>query len=341
MKKDLSQLLDKFSSDFIWVEDECFYPSGHNGPHLALETNLRNTAHMAVALIKYSDYFNDKRYDEIIYGIRRYFLGSASKYMNQEAFLIRQKGKMDAVNGVIGPAWIAEGLYYLSTYLNCEQLYKLGFNLMKCHEYQERLGVWRRYDPFNQNYRPDLTYDHQLALAYAKSLFGFDKEVVSFLSMSNEGILKTRDNGQLIHICFIKNFKGLVLRFLYFLRYKRDKVAIDNIENCYHHYNIFLFALLYKKFPKHDFFTSLPFSKAMKYYSEFDWGIIRNEKLGYYYNSPLYEKPLIDNVFSEILNVQESKAPKSNGFKAIEEMIKESADPVTQRARIYELILGL
>lgn len=343
-----SKLLERASQQLVWDDKgNCFFPGGTNGPHLALESPVRNSAHILTALISHIEQsdINSSTYEKMAMGIMNWFKWEGNPFRIERTFWVRQKSGVDVVNGVIGPAWVAEGIFRAGSYFKDEQAINLAKDIINAHQFDSNVGLWKRYDPLSKIYRFDLTYDHQVIFASIAVKMGFVNDVDMFLNKSSGKLLGINQYGRYSHLANVNSARGIAAKLVYLLKHKRHFETIENIENCYHHYNLFGFATIHKYLPEHSFFRTDKFARSLSFLNEFDINKIRHEKLGFLYNNPIYEFPLIVKQFGSIVNLDKGTSFLGNSYKDVLgeclDLVDRSCDKLTQLTRVYELFLGL
>ena len=138
--------------------------SGINGPYDDSETEVRNLAHlMVIASIEYLKYGKNE------------YLPLISKMANEVmamrepsgVYNMRLKEGKDQCNGVIGHAWLIEGLIYAYKVTKDRRYLEECDRIASMHEFQPRLGLWGCPLKGNGDEAIDVTLNHQLWYAYA------------------------------------------------------------------------------------------------------------------------------------------------------------------------------
>ena len=333
---------------FIWTDDDnCFFPGGTKGPHMALESPERNSAHFLTLV---SNVINAGSANPDIcrlgMGLVTWLQADDNPYRCGDTFIMRQKKGVDSVNGVIGPAWVVEALVMASQAFNCVNALGLAKRVAAGHRFNWKSGVWCRNDVKNKIYRPDLTLDHQVMFAHAAGLCGMLSEVDRFLSACETGLLRVRASGRIHHLAFVGGLRCLAARG----RYKYQEVAnspwVEEVEHAYHIYTLFGLSLLRQFSPSHSFFESERFVRAMRYFTAMDMESLRWNPLGFGYNNPFFSLPAI-NKYLPTFNPEIAFADDIPALRLedVEDVISTSValsvDPLTQKSRVYELSYGI
>ena len=249
--------------------------TGINGPYDDPETEVRNLAHLIViSTIELEKYNRSELIPHIINMSNRLLT------MKNEngTYCIRQKNGKDQSNGVIGHAWLVEGLIY--AYKATEQIHFLreAERICRFHEFDKKNKLWLI--PSKGTIRNiDYTFNHQLW--YAASLaellqYVRNEELKNQLDIYLSNLKKTLDvknNGRISHIIYkrpsmLKSIKLSILRYKHSFDELLGRPNLRYREAGYHIFNLMAFARLYKLYPNIDLFRSSKFLKTLKYVSE-------------------------------------------------------------------------
>lgn len=333
--------LNRLDDFIIRLNEKQYYiTGGNNGPHKALESPVRNTAHVLVALRCIQDagiIINE----ETALALERWLL--SCHHFKNGAYLARQSAS-DHVNGVIGPAWVIQGLSSSHSSINYKSLHERAQLIASKLTFNNRSKLWERFDPFTKKYTIDYTLDHQIWLAACLQSSNFINNVDLFMDgLFNNRKKYIRDNGRFHHIANDNSFKNLILKH----RYELSGERVTTVENGYHMYNLFALALLFRSYPNHGFFRTQEFQNSI-YYVENNYELILNSTYGASYNNPGLALPLIFKSFYRFFSISESDV-----INLIEKSLNSSDgrdptltswgkfDPVTAFSRYYELFLSL
>jgi len=352
--------LDNLKNDFlshseyllniiVEIDGMCFFPGGNNGPYMHIETPVRNTSHILVIFSKSYKLTGDVKYKVALNKVIMYLLDT-NYYINRQ--YIHRRGGTDTCNGVIGDAWVIEGISSCLPYLT-DDLKELATK--RLHEIVDRInfdskGFFAyRYDSERGLIGGDFTYNHQLWLMASLAQAGLKTDVVShFLDVSLSGSFLTRKDGLINHLFYGNSLKN----WLNIIRYKvsevRSRNKVNYKERGYHLFNIFAFCVLYKNV-KHDFFNSEIFLNSLsKINSEFLEKLYdENNIYSIQYNSPAFELPFIYMIFSshfdsigfDCSEVESIYRRNKNIFwsKDNAAFTLNKVDKLTYAARVYEI----
>ena len=330
-----------------WLVDlgdgSAFMPAGHNGPHFALESPVRNTSHWLVAFLIAQRITGDKRFADAIAKIRSWLV-TENPYYRKDSYVLRQRGNQDWCNGVIGHAWVLEAFARLGRYENDELAISLAENIIENHRFDKLANAWRRHDPENERYGVDYTYDHQAWLAAAIGDLGQSHDVGMFLAHSNKKGFGVRESGRIKHILTANTPRGLAVRLRFLMREYLNAKWVTEIENAYQIYTLFPLARLYGNNSQHPLFQSEKFERALNYCTKPFLDSLNNTPYGFGYNAPGLELPMVYLAFHNRLPLSEDDV-----IDILEEQLNftlspvmnllavRTPDPMTLSARIYEL----
>jgi hypothetical protein len=346
----LVRALSSAGSLSIRVSSETeFFPGGTNGPHGAIETPVRNTCHWIVALLRGFRHSGERAYFEQAMRLRGWLLGPDNPFGRYPTFRMRCADGVDAVNGVIGAAWLLEALHELAVSTEDEEARRRGADLLAAHAFSSR-GAWRRHDPITNRYSVDYTYDHQAWLAAAAADWcGTPAEHArDFLDALVGGALEIRGDGRIAHLYRCRAPKAVALRALYELKEWRCPGFHAELENGYHVYSLFPLARLERHFPTHPLFSSEVLRRALSYCTVERIVSLRSNRFGYAYNAPGLELPVVFQAFEKDLPLQAEDVAAVMEDQSLFTMdpktglhTRNTTDPLTLSARVYELALSL
>jgi hypothetical protein len=355
-------ILNEADKTIKQIKDETFV-GGHNGPYDDEETPIRVAAHWIIIFSYLYTKYSDNKYRQSIerLGI---LIKESQKSSTNNAFEVRNKEGKDKINGLIGQAWIIEGLIEVAKVLDDDTYYELACNAFFQQVFDDKRGIWNRVEINGEMLGYDKTYNHQLWFAAAGSLIvnyrknqEIEEKIKRFLDKSNELMLVKKD-GLICHYMYTCN--SLFKHLHYNIELLKDFFHIKSIrykEEGYHYFNMYAFTLLYKEYPHHSFFYSKTFLTALQYTLNFDklkilenvHGITPNSKCNIYsygYNSPAFELPYIlkhfapDN-YNESLEVLWQKQIELTYDKKNRSFSLNTNDKITLTARLYELVRAL
>jgi hypothetical protein len=323
-------------------------PPGNNGPHYALETPVRNTVHWLIAFMIADQLgiLSDKN-KKIISYLRNWLLNNNPHY-KIGWYVMRQKGFMDWSNGVIGPSWVLEALIRLFKYYNDNEAYQRLNEIYSKHTFCYKGSAWKRYDTINKRYGVDSTLDHQAWFAASAIECGKINDTQKFLDRCYVNGMRIRIDGRISHLFYTKTLKNYINRIQFKIAENRHNNSIIDIETAYQIYTLFPFARIYKYLPDHKIFKNENFKKALNFCSYENIKKTKNNKYGFSYNAPGFELPLVYACFNadmpitmdEVIKIfYEQKEYTKNNYNNL--YTKNTTDPYTLSARIYELALFL
>lgn len=345
---------------------------GHNGPYYDDETEIRNIAHWTMSFSAYFRKTNETVYLELVGLLADYIMHT--KYAGQNyVYCCRLSGQKDAMNGVIGQAWVIEALVSAAAVLKEDCYYERAVKIFKAQKFQEKIGLWNRVDLNNKCLSIDNTLNHQLWFAAAGSKIirykmdeEIDRNIKVFLSKLNRNFMVWQ-NGLIHHFTYSDKYGigryGILLleNLVEALKRLLGRPSLAYKEKGYHIFCLYAFAILYQTYGEHPFFRSKKLEKALDYSrsAEFiealdhaavlDEGTRVNTKLtvsfnifAYGYNSPAFELPFILKSFG----IQDEVLCDKLMQKQIEytynteqgKFNNNTDDPDILNARIYEYI---
>lgn len=332
-------------------------PNGCNGPYKNCDTPIRNTAHWAVSYALLYKIFNEKKYKEIVECFSHYLCDSKNYGINGAA--ICRKNAMDDTNGVIGQAWVIEGLLACYDVTRDERLLNKAVSVFESQELIESTGLWKIHCSNGCNVGYDYVYNHNLWFAAAGSQIlerkendSIRKKLEIFLNHSSD-TYGVQPSGCLYHLINsnvspVGNFKYIVKKILTDWNFPKFK-EMNYLEKGYHLFDLYGFALLKKQFSNHPELNSKKLKKAISYGMDehflYSLGEIGGDlnKYSYPYNSPAFEYPFVSSIFTGTYDEKMAKKMLNIQFTELfddKSMIfsKKNEDPVTLTARIYEIL---
>ncbi|TVQ80522.1 MAG: hypothetical protein EA369_02250 [Bradymonadales bacterium] len=324
---------------------------GRNGPYDDPETPLRNTSHwLALNSILYKISGDTALRDRALW-LCEYLLNDKA-HLGPNAYVYRQKAGKDSCNGVIGPAWHAEGLGKAGTYLGLNECTTLAKSILARLQFNSLEGAWHRQEAETGQGHVDFTYNHQSWFAAIKAeLDGPSPDVSAFLDTSLARSFRTHTTGLASHLFYSNTSRGLRARAIFELGQWKNPKHFETREIGYHLFVMHSLTRLSLVYPDHPLFKSDKFTKAISYIDdERFFESLTTNKYAYPYNSPAYEAPLIllvwrkhfksldpDQTIKRLLGyLDEYYSPWSS--KPSPQKIP---DPVTLFSRVYELAICL
>jgi uncharacterized protein YyaL (SSP411 family) len=148
------------------LKNKGYIEPGHNGPYYDDETPVRNTAHFISTLYYYYLISNKKELKNYIKTCAEYIISSKS-ISEYNIFKCRTSSNKDCSNGVIGQAWVIEGL--VNAYKATKNIKYIDIaNLVaETIPYDFNSHLWMTIDCDGSNKGFDSTFNHQLWYAFS------------------------------------------------------------------------------------------------------------------------------------------------------------------------------
>ena len=272
-------LRESFTKIDLLVQSNEF-ENGHNGPYRDEETDVRKLAHL---LVLYSNIIKSNLLPErndLIPRLKLILdqLLNNENYKSGAYFRCRLKPGKDEVNGVIGVAWVIEGLCAAYEVLEDQNILIFLEEIINAIKFNQQRNLWERPTYINTNKSGiDETFNHQLWIAYALIYYSkvTNKEILldvkSFFSNLDKHLTIHQD-GLIKHA--LENKYGNKNRLKSYL--KKWKISLESKlkgkttrykENGYHLFNMFAFARIYYLGFDSLFVNSINFQKALNYVS--------------------------------------------------------------------------
>lgn len=289
--------------------------TGINGPYDDEEYRVRNLCHLmivtAIEILKY----DKKEYFDVLAGMARELFRMR---LPSGLFDLRHTEKKDSCNGVIGHAWVLEGLLYLYKVYKDEAILKICLEIAQLHEFNKKLGLWYIPLPDKNNRQIDYTFNHQLW--YAASLAELmelteESNIRQQLDIFMERVGKNMRlslHGKISHNIIqrddLKNrVKQRIKRGLDVCNQLLDRPSYAYKEQGYHIFNLMAFARIYNCHKNYKFFSSSKFEKSLAYVNtrHFKQGLL-NADLGKdisLYNPRILEEEKKMNIYGFPYNV--------------------------------------
>ena len=358
-------------SDQALSNSKYYLQPGHNGPYNDSETLVRNYGHWLITFSKCFKLTGNKIYLNKITELAEYLISKKSRPFGF-SFNHRLKEGKDKCNGLIGQAWTFESLICASSVIADKKYSEIAEDVFFQHNFNNEFGLWNILETDGTILSIDNTFNHQLWFAACASLLNTPRQetirnrIYLFLDFLLENI-SVLDNGLIYHpIERPLNHNGLVhsiksklkkvtntsIRF-YWNKEKKsnhynkeynDKMLIKSVG--YHQFNMYAFALLKESIPDHPFWKSPEFNKSVNFLLSDEYkNEVSENKYGFPYNPPGFEIPYALKVFADISSdelIKISSLWVNEQFKRCyntetKMMDKNTEDPLTHTARIYEL----
>lgn len=325
-------------------------PAGHNGSYHDEETPLRNTAHWIVSFAKAYEISKDEKfYNAISQGLK--LIKDAKWRPNSSTFFCRNKDSKDKCNGLIGQAWVIEGLIRGYEIVGDNEALELSVEVFKKLPFDNNKGIWRRVEPDGTDLGFDFTFNHQLWFAMSGFLILKHKDESEIKKTCNSFMEKIPSNlklysngriGQSMKISFIEDVVKATAKKLI----RRQEVRYMRLKEIgYHAFNTHAFAKIKSTFPDLDFFKTKMYKKIVSYLGSQEYlrGILVSN-YGFPYNPPGFEVFFTYKQNKELLNKEVESVQSLLKIQIENHLDKESMtfslkvhDPKTSAARIYEL----
>ena len=325
---------------------------GHNGPYRDPETPVRNTAHRLFLLSKLTYFLKDSLVFDAANKACDYLCSKAARPKNT-IFYCRTNPKKDFSNGLMGQAWVLEGLIAAAKFLGRDDALKIAKECYFLHPWLEDQALWRRVDMDGNFLSYDGTFNHQLWFAAISAHFDdieitrrskrFLDQVAQHIQIYKDGVIFHQSRlGSLSNTLinsssfFIKNLYTELSRIK--IRHRQYSKSVG-----YHGFNLYAFALLKKIFPEHNFWRSLKFKKILSVTkSKTFLSSLEMSDYGWPYNPPGIEFAFAGEVFGMGHDYCQSwidlQYNKTFNFKTGDLLTRNVPDPLTSAARIYEAI---
>lgn len=240
---------------------------GVNGPYDDKETEIRYLSHLAIIASVECLFLANIQYRDTVNDIGRRILslrGVDGTY--------KMRDGADECNGVIGNAWLLEGLLYAYRATGNETFLNESERIIQQHQFNKKMGLWER--PIIGGV--DMTFNHQLWFAASLAEFlqlRFNEPFQLQLDSFFDSILcnyRINGQGRITHVIFnSESLRGKIKQKL-----SRTRCILEEKINCpsmkykeegYHLFNLMAFARIYLIKPNWCFFQSNSFFKALDY----------------------------------------------------------------------------
>jgi len=347
---------------------QALMPGGRNGPYVDIESPVRNTAHWLVSFSTAHALTGEQKYRDAGEKLLNFLL-SNTEFTLGGRYVHRQKHPKDWCNGVIGDAWVAEGLVYAGKLLGREDAFARAQEITANLDFDRLNSAWERHDPIMGRTSIDGTYNHQSwyasVVAETHSDGNIRDRAKSFLDASAQDTFNVEEDGLIVH-----SLKGALRNrpalWRLVLRKIRDGVARSIDNNAprhyvgkavnthersvgYHMYVLYSLARLRREFPDHGLWSKDKFLRSLRYAaSETFHGALEKNHYTYPYNGPGFEAPLVAMYFGDLEPRLQELSDKAIARQVEKTWCEEAAmfsngtyDSLTLAARVYELALSL
>ena len=141
-------------------------PPGHNGPWQERETPLRNTGNWLQLFLWSYERTGSPNLKQAAERAARFLLDTAHRPRGG-AFLHRPDRPRQEGNGLIGQAWTLAALFAGFRILGWGELLATGQALLRCHDFDARLGLWSSLGLAGETLGLNLTLNQQVWFAAA------------------------------------------------------------------------------------------------------------------------------------------------------------------------------
>ena len=190
------------AGQLFWIDSTtALSPGGHNGPYFDIETPVRNSAHWLASMSIAYSLTGDRAFRRAGEALTRFLLSSLMKI--DGVHIHRQRFPKDWSNGVIGPAWVSEGLMLAGRHFDIDVATRAGADLLRGLGFDEDRSLWQTWDPATGSRGTDRTVNHQVFCTAIAAEFDQDavlrSRVDRFIENSLGVIVRTDHNGVLQH----------------------------------------------------------------------------------------------------------------------------------------------
>ncbi len=334
--------------------------AGTNGPYNKKETFVRTTSHWTVTFSALYEMTKETRYLDIVRRFSQSLKNAVEQSPNGAVVCIPKAIEpFSRTNGLIGLAWLIEGLVAAFEVLSDQTLLDAAEKVFFSQKYDFHMHVWKMIEPNGKELGVDKPFNHELwfCMAAAKLVHQRSNEEIcrqigdymahmeSQFTIYRTGLLshnglKTGEwkwdlKAQLRRVYCAITKKGITSK-------RSDRIEY---ERAYHLFSLYAFAWLYLFYPEAEVFRSRKFALLKKFgLAENNFIYFPNKNsYAYGYNSPAYELPLIEYVFGtgkdeqcaeRLLNLHQKYNITPDGSSYTENV----PDGVTLDARVYEIM---
>lgn len=326
------------------------FPAGHNGPYRDAETPVRNTAHWLTTLCYLYHHTGERRWYDGGHRASAFLLNEVAR-PRATVFHCRTNPMKDATNGVIGQAWAIEGLITAGTVLGREDAWRVAREVFFLHPFADEQGVWSTVGIDGSEQAVDTTFNHQLWFAAIGALLDdreadarawrFLDRVGSRVQIYRQGIVYHRSRVPVSANGKSTKLRGVLRTTRSALSALKGARALRSKSVGYHAFNLYALALLKKRFPAHDFWTSHRFGRMLNVTTLRSFvRDLPKSAYGYPYNPPGIELAFTGEVFGLGRDYREvwlrRQTQMTYNRTTGELLTRMTPDVVTSAARIYE-----
>lgn len=268
---------------------------GVNGPYNDQELRVRNISHWLIVYSHLYEKNNEKQYYRLANRAADYLCSKETRPMNA-TYWCRNNPKKDKCNGVMGQAWVLEGLLSAKKYIHRDDCYNLAVELINLHPFDEYKCIWNRVNVDGSYYTPDSTFNHQLwfaAIAASIDESQINKRVIKFFNKVASKV-EIYNNGVIYHASQLGEFDVFkttttekVKQVQKLFQSRKNKKNLYSKSVGYHGFNLYAFSLLKTNFHDHAFWDSDKWHKIIsvintsKFLEDLD-----KSRYGWPYNPP-------------------------------------------------------
>lgn len=196
------RMAEEGRSRLFWLDSTtALAPGGHNGPYMDLESPVRNSAHWLVTMSLAFHLTGDENFRHAGTALARYLTADAPSV--DSVNIHRQRFPKDWTNGIIGPAWLSEGLVAASRYLGLTSAAVAGAAGLRRLGFDDARGLWKTFDPSTGSHGIDRTVNHQLYCSAIAAEFPDDEtlhnRVQRFVEVALPRHVRVDEDGLLEH----------------------------------------------------------------------------------------------------------------------------------------------
>lgn len=351
--------------------------AGCNGPYFNRDTPVRNSSHWITTYAYLWNTTNLPKYKEAVKILGDYLL-RPENYGESGSIRARSDERFDKTNGLIGQAWVIEGLVKAAQSLKEEKYLTYAKKLFLRQPFHDQKKLWDIVD-CDGTICYDQTFNHQLWFAASGSMLldleydeYIDKTIRDFLTGTYEFNFNIHDDGLIVHRVgyklteneqkyinnlnrkrkinnLIKHPAAVVRKKTVDILFKRD--FSRGLEEGYHLFDLYGFALLKNRYGTMKIFQSDKLKKAVDYALDFKnieklsapCGKYHFNNFAYGYNSPAFEYPYVSKIFTGEINLSHCRKllefQTEQTYDALQRSFSRNCcDPETMDARIYEMV---
>lgn len=250
--------------------------TGLNGPYDDDETEVRYIAHLLVIAAIECKLYGHHEYRELINVMGEKLLSMKDE---NHVYRMRVKPGKDECNGVIGHAWLIEGLLYAYKATGDDKYLEESERICVNHAFNNKIGLWGRPLMGYSDSAIDYTFNHELwyaatlaELLHVRSNSVLQRQLDIFLEKLPKIVTINRD-GRVAHGIYCRLSKRTRLKYI--IARLRDiaceKISMPSLrykEVGYHVFNLMAFARLYRLLPEYSFWKSNRFKTALDFVKE-------------------------------------------------------------------------